>query len=220
MMTGFLPRGEVAGEYRQRRRRTAIASPGAVRPRSPRQGIRFADLAELVARLPLALNRIDTLETFQSISTLAGDLVANGRVAKFLIDRRNPATPAVRFVNGGFEEDGRIPEAAKYHYHFGRAVFGISESLDAFNALTYFTEDKRYIAGSIRTYLLEGADEPVFGLQFYPQDLIRERSDRRGAAGWCAPRSASRIRDSPSSPRARSRRRRRSRTISPGSRWR
>ena len=52
--------------------------------------------------------------------------------------------------------------------------FGIAETLDAFNGVTYFTEDKRYIAGSVRTYHLDGSREPVYGLQFYPQDLIRE----------------------------------------------
>ena len=185
-MTGFLPRAATIRATAGPSATAFAPDPTAASPQptaigvdptgiSAPQGIRFADLAELVARLPLALDRIDSLETFQSISTLAGDLVANGRVAKFLIDRRNPAAPAVRFVNGGFEEDGRIPDAAKYHYYFGRAVFGISESLDAFNAFTYFTEDKRFIAGSIRSYLLDGASEPVFGLQFYPQDLIRER---------------------------------------------
>ncbi len=118
--------------------------------------------------------QIDSTETFEAISTPAGDLVANGRVAKFLIDRRDPAALSVRFVNGNFTEDGEVPDAAKFHYFFGRATFNIPESLDTFNAVTYFTQDKRYIAGTVHTYLLEGASEPVYGLQFYPQDVIRE----------------------------------------------
>ncbi|WP_243076531.1 PEP/pyruvate-binding domain-containing protein [Microbacterium sp. SS28] len=161
-MTGFLPRA-------------LPAAPTRIAGLLPPQRISFADLAEALATLPLAVDEIDTLDTFQTISTLAGDLVANGRVAKFLIDRRDPTSPAVRFVNGNFLENGQVPDAARYHYFFGRATFGIAETLDAFNALTYFTADKRYIAGSIRTYFLEGAADPVFGLQFYPQDVIRER---------------------------------------------
>lgn len=40
--------------------------------------------------------------------------------------------------------------------------------------MTYFAEDKRYVAGVVHTYLLEGAAGPVYGIQFYPQDVIRE----------------------------------------------
>ena len=79
--------------------------------------------------LPLALAQIDTAETFEAISTPAGDLVANGRVAKFLIDRRDPDALAVRFVNGNFTENGEVPDSAKFHYFFGRAAFNIPESL-------------------------------------------------------------------------------------------
>ncbi|MEO7352284.1 MAG: hypothetical protein ABIW17_10325, partial [Marmoricola sp.] len=80
--------------------------------------------------LPLAVAPIDSPETFQAISTPAGDLVANGRVAKFLIDRRDPGALSVRFVNGNFTENGKVPEAARFHYFFGRAAFDIPESLD------------------------------------------------------------------------------------------
>ena len=34
--------------------------------------------------------------------------------------------------------------------------------------MTYFTEDKRYVAGMIHTYQLAKAEPPVYGLQFYP----------------------------------------------------
>ena len=124
--------------------------------------------------LPLALAQIDTTEAFEAISTPAGDLVANGRVAKFLIDRRDPDALVVRFANGNFIENGEVPDSAKFHYFFGQAAFNIPESLGTFNALTYFTQEKRYIAGTVHTYFLEGAIEPVYGLQFYPQDVIRE----------------------------------------------
>ncbi|MEU1972556.1 PEP/pyruvate-binding domain-containing protein [Microbacterium sp. NPDC019599] len=171
-MTGFLPRaraqGLTAAPDGERR-----AAPAAAFLAAP--GIRFTDFDEMLGMLPLAVDEIDSFETFQSISTPAGDLVANGRVAKFLIDRRHPAEPALRFVNGNFTENGEVPDSAKYHYFFGRATFGIPESLDDFNDHTYFTQDKRYIAGSIRSYLLDGGADPVVGLQFYPQDVIREQ---------------------------------------------
>jgi hypothetical protein len=147
--------------------------PGA-QTRTSRLGVERPTLIA-PAQLPLALPRIDSGETFRAISTPAGDLVANGRVAKFLIDRRDPAARTVRFVNGNFTENGRVPDEARYHYFFARAVFDIPEDLDPFNAVTYFTQDKRYVAGTVRTYFLQGESEPVHGLQFYPQDVIREQ---------------------------------------------
>jgi hypothetical protein len=95
---------------------------------------------------------------------------------KFLIDRRDAVHPVVRFVNGNFAEGGIIPESARFHYMFALAVLGIAESLDEFNAVTYFTNDKRYVAGVIHTYFLDGSQAPVYGLQFYPQDVINERT--------------------------------------------
>ena len=68
-----------------------------------------------------------------------------------------------------------MPDAAKFHYFFGRAAFNMPESLGKFNEVTYFTQDKRYIAGSVHTYFLDGSTEPVYGVQFYPQDVIREQ---------------------------------------------
>jgi hypothetical protein len=124
--------------------------------------------------LPLGIADIGSTEAFTSISTEASDLVANGRAARFLIDRRDAAASVVRFVNGNFVRDGRIPPEAQSHWYFGREVFGVPEGLDAFNAMTYFTLDKRYVAGTLRTYALAGAADPVYGLQFYPQDVIRE----------------------------------------------
>ncbi len=102
--------------------------------------------------------------------------MVNGRVAKFLIDWRDRQQPRVHFVNGNFVEDGQTPDSARYHYFFARAALNIPESLGEFNDVTYFTQDKRYVAGVVHTYLLDGSAEPVYGLQFYPQDVIAEET--------------------------------------------
>ncbi len=128
------------------------------------------------AQTPLDMPEIDSAERFASLSVPAGDLVANGRVAKFLVDLRRAGDPRVHFVNGNFTEDGEVPDAAKYHYFFARRALGIREGLDEFNRVTYFTSPKtRYVAGVVHTYFLDGAAEPVYGLQFYPQDVAHER---------------------------------------------
>jgi hypothetical protein len=124
--------------------------------------------------LPLAIESIDTADRFDAVSTPASDLVANGRAARFLIDRREVQAPVVRFVNGNFTRDGRVPVSAQSHYYFGVETFGVPESLDDFNAATYFSNDKRYIAGTLRSYALEEASALLYAVQFYPQDVIRE----------------------------------------------
>ena len=129
---------------------------------------------ERVTELPLSMDKIDSADGFEAISIPAGDLISNGRVAKFLIDRRDPTRPVVRFVNGNFTEGGVVPESARFHYMFALAVLNIGESLEEFNAVTYFTNDKRYVAGVVHSYFLDGSTEPLYGLQFYPQDVINE----------------------------------------------
>lgn len=163
-MTGFLPRPHIEA---------SDADPSFI-PRRRWSPAPLVPPAHSERALPLGFFDIDTTDTFTSISTEASDLVANGRAARFLVDRRNPSTLDVRFVNGNFVRDGRIPPEAQSHWYFGREVFGIPEDLEEFNAVTYFTLDKRYIAGSVRTYALGGASDLVYGLQFYPQDIIRE----------------------------------------------
>ncbi|HKV10950.1 MAG TPA: PEP/pyruvate-binding domain-containing protein, partial [Thermoanaerobaculia bacterium] len=135
----------------------------------------FPTLAAAPA-LPLDLPEITSAEQYEAISVPASDLVANGRASKFLIDWRRPEAPEVHFVNANFEEGGETPDSARYHYFFAQAALGIPEDLEEFNRITYFTEgEKRYVAGVVHTYVLDGSGEPVYGLQFYPQDLIRER---------------------------------------------
>jgi pyruvate phosphate dikinase-like enzyme len=146
----------------------------ARRPRPT--GLRtFAVAAREAPAAPLDLPEIGSAELFAAISTPAGDLVANGRVAKFFVDQRRPEAPEVHFVNGNFTEGGEVPDAARYHYDFAVRTLGIPESLVEFNRVTYFTPGpKRYAAGVLHTYFLDGAAEPVYGLQFYPQDVISE----------------------------------------------
>ena len=152
-------------------RRLPTAAPEA----APRLRTVFVEAAPAAPPLPLDQAEIPTVEAFTALSTPAGDLVANGRVAKFLVDLR-PDSAGVHFVNGNFTEDGQVPDAAKYHYFFAQRALGIPEGLEEFNQVTYFTAPKtRYAAGVIHTYFLDGATEPVYGLQFYPQDVVREK---------------------------------------------
>jgi hypothetical protein len=148
--------------------------PSPVRSRRADSSVALAPAAEAAAELPLSLLSIDSAAEFEAISIPGSDLISNGRIAKFLLDRRDASQPVVRFINGNFSEGGSVPEAARFHYMFARAVLGIGESLDEFNSVTYFTNDKRYVAGVVHSYFLDGSTDPVYGLQFYPQDVINE----------------------------------------------
>ena len=105
---------------------------------------------------------------------MANDLVKNGRVGKFLLDRRTPSAPRVYFINTQYQVDGEVPDYALFHWPFARRVLQIPETIEEFNAATYFTEAKRFVAGVLHTYYLDGSTEPIFGMQAYPQDVIRE----------------------------------------------
>ena len=64
--------------------------------------------------------------------------------------------PGCCFINSNFRRDGVIPDEAKFHFDFARAVLNIPEQLAEFNRLTYFSPTKRYAAGVLHTYQLEG----------------------------------------------------------------
>jgi hypothetical protein len=124
---------------------------------------------------PLALDEIASEEQLAAVSSPGGGLVSNGRAIKFFIDRREPERARVLFVNANFQEDGRVPDAARYHYFFARRVLNVPEGNRDFNNITYFTPgDKRYVAGTLQVYTLREGEPPVYGLQFYPQDVIQE----------------------------------------------
>lgn len=166
-MYGFLPRLAAPAAVA-----AGITVPGVTG--IPRRLVGVQRLVEPPLGLPLSAPRLDSAELFEAISQPAADLVANGRLAKVFVDQRNPGAPEVAFVNGNFVRDGEIPDAARYHYFFGREVFGVPEGLDEFNRLTYFTPGpKRYVAGVLHSYTLAGRG-PVLGVQFYPQDVVAE----------------------------------------------
>lgn len=162
-----IPVGVATGAAVEGRGRLRAFAPTAA---APETGLTPGELAELAHPV------IDSAGLFESLSVPAGDLVANGRVAKFLVDLRNPGQPRVLFINGRFQRNGRTPLAAKYHHEFAKAVLQIPEAIEEFNRVTYFSPTKRYAAGVLHTYLRQGSSEPVYGMQFYPQDVLAEQT--------------------------------------------
>lgn len=124
----------------------------------------------------LAITAIDSEEAFQKYAYQDGGLLLPGRTLKFLIDRRDPKAKQVYFQNANFTlKDGTRPEAAKYHFPMAERVLSdFTETQKSFGAVTYDVQDKRYIAGSIQTYFIDGSTEPLYGIQYFPQDVARE----------------------------------------------
>ncbi|MEM1031085.1 MAG: PEP/pyruvate-binding domain-containing protein [Myxococcota bacterium] len=123
----------------------------------------------------LARSAIESTADFEAMAYRDGGLLTPGRVLKFLIDNRDPARPRVAFMNSNYRDaDGTKPDAARFHRHFGARVLpDFDETRASFTAATYDTHDKRYIAGAIQTYFVDGATEPLYGIQFWPEDVIR-----------------------------------------------
>lgn len=127
---------------------------------------------ELATRLSVA--SIRSAATYKSMSLDGGGFGQAGRSMKFLIDARNPAAKKAYFINANYKVNGQTPEYAKYHYNFAKKQLGIPEDGQTFNDQTYFTDNKRYYAGTIQTYEIAEGQAPIYAVQLYPDDVIRE----------------------------------------------
>ena len=123
----------------------------------------------------LAYRTIVSAAQFEALALKDGGVVIQGPSMKFVIDRRKPSSPKIYFQNANFKAGGKTPESARYHYYFADAVLpGFAEDLESFNAHTYDVQDKRYVAGTVQTYRLTADAAPIYGFQFYPEDVAKE----------------------------------------------
>lgn len=130
----------------------------------------------VVSSRTLALPSIESAEQYQAFSKESGGLVQNGRSVKFLIDLRKGEQNY--FMNSNFT--GRCTTAAgkdcsQYHYDFAREHLRISDSVETFNQTSYFTTNKRFAAGTVSTYTLDGRGE-IYAVQLYPQDFATDEN--------------------------------------------
>src|SRR4051794_1312183 len=107
----------------------AIASGGEPSPAFDSTGV------------PDFLTSVAIRTEFDSLSH-RGDVpgAAGVREVKFLITRVDTPTPKAYLINS---------ERHQYHYFFARDVLGIGLSNQDFNRATYFTDQRRFIAGTV-----------------------------------------------------------------------
>ena len=73
----------------------------------------------------------------------------------------------------GEETRQELTEKAK---DFAEKQLHITDSIAEFNNSTYFTEAKRFYAGTIQTYQLEQGAPPLYAVQLYPDDIAHDES--------------------------------------------
>ena len=121
----------------------------------------------------LALPALRSVRAFDVFSTEGGGFGQAGRVLKYFIDVRSGGSRTY-FINANYEENGKVPSFAKLHYEFAKYAIGITDDPATFNQYTYYGDDKRYIAGSLQSYMLGSETIPTYAIQFYPDDVIHE----------------------------------------------
>lgn len=134
-----------------------------------------ADYSEDELATRVSVRSIRSKRTYESMSLEGGGFGQAGRTMKFFVDARDPAAKKAYFINANYRVSGQTPEYAKYHYNFARKQLGIPEGNGEFNDVTYFTDAKRYYAGTIQTYELAEGQPPIFAVQLYPDDVIHEQ---------------------------------------------
>ncbi len=125
--------------------------------------------------LDLDVAAIDSAGQFDAMSFSGQGGVIIGKSVKFVIDARGP-TPSIHYLNANYDGPVSNDDATKFHYYFAREALDVPEDAARFNDVTYWTNDKRYYAGTLQEYRLGEDQPPVYGIQFYPQDAIAEQS--------------------------------------------
>ncbi len=121
----------------------------------------------------LSTPTLKTSRTFEAFATEGGGFGQSGRVMKYFIDARSGGATTY-FMNSNYAIDGKIPPYAQYHYDFAKFALGLAEDPATFNEHTYYSDTKRYVAGTVQTYTLGGESVPTYAIQFYPDDVIHE----------------------------------------------
>jgi hypothetical protein len=90
------------------------------------------------------------------------------REVKFLISGVDTTSPRLYFLN---------TNKHLYHYYFAQAVLGYTKDLTTFNNETYFSEGRKFMAGSLIAYDHYGPPgQPatgLYGMEFWPSDGVR-----------------------------------------------
>ena len=88
---------------------------------------------------------------------------------KFLITGVDTATPQLYFVNTANHP---------YHWDFATKGLGKQVTLEEFNRLTYFTDNRKNLAGSIiahDSFAGAGGKKGLYAMEFWPTDPVKAK---------------------------------------------
>ena len=86
---------------------------------------------------------------------------------KFLITGINTLSPQLFFLN---------TNNIQYHYHFAKQALGSTLSISKFNQQTYFTDNRKFLAGTLLghdSYTSPTGEEGLYALEFWPTDPVK-----------------------------------------------
>ena len=89
------------------------------------------------------------------------------REVKYLVAGVDSGAPQVFFLN---------TNKHRFHYGFAREVLNVPLSLSEFNSVTYFVDDRRFLAGTILAhdaFERPGGPTGLYALEFWPTDPVR-----------------------------------------------
>ncbi len=111
--------------------------------------------------------QVESAAAFDALSHLDDVPGALGvREVKFLVVGVNTATPKVFFLN---------TKNQKYHFLFAKNVLNVPLENGAFNAVTYFTQNRKFLAGTIiahDSFQWGNQTSGLFALEFWPTDSV------------------------------------------------
>ncbi len=136
-----------------------------------------SDKNSVCSALPLAVDKIEGEAGFDALAFSGSSGAILGKSVKFLIDNRQPSSPSVRYINANYPGTDADPKAKQFHFNFAKETLsGFAEDGQSFNNKTYWAQNKTYFAGTLQEYRLGSNAEPLYAIQFYPQDVIAEES--------------------------------------------
>ncbi len=94
---------------------------------------------------------------------------ANVLAMKFLITDVDTKHPKVWFVDSNKND---------FHYYFARDSLGVTLDLATFNSQTYFTDKRKFIAGTIVAhdgYTDQNGDKGAYAVEFWPTDPVHAK---------------------------------------------
>jgi hypothetical protein len=158
------------GDLRMQAVSGTLFAPAAVNAVRQTQALEKALAVAQAIELPIEVGAtaIPDRATFEQLASRDDVPGALGvREVKFLIAQVNTEQPIVYFLN---------TQNFQFHYIFARDGLGITLSNQEFNLQTYFTDSRKFIAGTLLahdSFISNTGEQGLYALEFWPTDPLK-----------------------------------------------